>query len=1441
MSISNYLTGIVTAAPKDQGYSVLDMEPDSTYMKTLAAEKAAKLEEKKSRLSQYSNADRDSYTQLPNGNIEDNKNKIWNPLTDDEYASVFSAGVSEYGLQRQADGTYVDPRGKVYKQDQVTNLYGYGTKESDDTFKMGVAANVGDGSSDNRYLPGRAKAQGSNYPGWLSGLYGVDVSKKQFDIALPKDIAETLEKLQHGRQGAIEDRLYPNANDPMAEAMVGSGKSEYYKDMQSVLATKSTEAGLDYDTAKGLLEQYRGLNTPKTVTPGFGGTPVNNVQSGDTKEDYFAVREADRMGVGDRLLNAVKAFPTAVVKELGLDTADWVGETLKRQTGWGWGVGTDEEKLDMAAGLFGYNKLLQERGVEKAKPHAENLYEAITDSSKDVKMDDVFGLIQAGLETPEMLTYSLGYLASMMVGTNKFSKTGKTINGIEKLLKSGKIDKASAAASVAKVKEAETISQLAGRVAGNNLGFATVVAGNVNDQIDEFKMNNNGVDLTAGQVFRMLGTETVMAGLDRFTDLAILRTPEALKELASAAKYVPDSKAAEIATKVVAGAAKLATAAGAEAAQEYTQTMGEIFNKQFQSDKYGDDALAILTNKDNVVEGIVSAAMGAAMGAEMKGIGMVAEAVASGTTAVANKVMENKTVKSTVETVQDVSKAIDDEITQFTSGASSSQPVVRAEVAGMAREDVIAAENAANNASEEIRQAVQLKVLAAMKARAEASEDSTGEVNAAKEVLTTATYRSEDRAAVVDALATLYSNDAKEAETQEAVVRSKLQQNSYSVEEIEEVVTEAKALSEALSAFKKVEGVTGKSTKTVSSEVLQEGRGGIAYYSGAMVGMVTGNEQMVEQYANSLGNLTALQSNKIATMDAGIATAKEGLVNDIANKLGVNITNDRYMERIREYVYGKRPISDNTPAVKRALTELKAEYEKAQARVSIWKGTVPVNGKLPEFQLNMGSLAESVRDNEPVGGLAIVEGVRREVKALETLQATLQKARVRKVGQPEEKATEGVTRSSTSTSQEAGAEYNEVTVKPAIVENTSNVQALSADQGAEKPQPTKASNRVNRYELLKDPKTKAAYGKVDNEVKEYTKEVKSLRDSYLKSQESRSKLQEGYTNSATDGNALGVKEAKLIEAENEYNLKVAEVRLQELEGNRDKVIGNVPMFTDHKEQLELAEARLEQAKAQAEYVYKLDTNPPDAVEFNNNVKVPLDREYTRLFNESIARREQSRNSRTEPQNLEKASTSYASSVGNSVSQIEDEDLSSLDTMADQYVSTEVDTTFDTNVTIDESTIPTWDDLVAEDTVVEREVYLDANEKVKLYQEYVDKIKAQKAEIAASKEAAYKAMKSMPEEVKSAVTAVVEDSESLIATIAEDVVKSGIISHIDTRIAEQEKLVSNAKKRLSEIAPNRKAVKPELRDEVRAILRDNAKSEKAVAALKQLQDNIRNCK
>ena len=95
------------------------------------------------------------------------------------------------------------------------------------------------------------------------------------------------------------------------------------------------------------------------------------MQSEGAKEDYFAAREADRMGIFGRVGNALAGFGKSFVQNFALDTADWVGETLKRQTGWGWDLGTEEEKADMASKVFGYNQVLAQRGQQEASKYVK--------------------------------------------------------------------------------------------------------------------------------------------------------------------------------------------------------------------------------------------------------------------------------------------------------------------------------------------------------------------------------------------------------------------------------------------------------------------------------------------------------------------------------------------------------------------------------------------------------------------------------------------------------------------------------------------------------------------------------------------------------------------------------------------------------------------------------------------------------------------------------------------------------------------------------------------------------------------------------------------------------------------------------------------------------------------------------------------------------------
>jgi hypothetical protein len=374
---------------------------------------------------------------------------------------------------------------------------------------------------------------------------------------------------------------------------------------------------------KELVDQY---TKPQETTP-VGGLPAIDEGFREKVANGVKEAEADRMGILGRGVNALKAVPTAFGKELVVDTADWVGETLGKATGGtvGWDVGTENEKTKMMDNLFGYNRTFEDRGTEEGKIYATNIAKALSDEKQDVKWGDVGNLLKVGLETPEVLTSSLGTLAALMVGFGKFTKTGQAIGDIEKSVKAGTVTTSEAKEGVAAIKAAETTSQLATRLGLQNTGLLTVAAGNVNDEIDDFKKNNNEVSPTAGQVTRMMATEVLNLGLDRFTDMNILRTPEAVKDLVNVAKWVPKEGAGKIVGGVVTGAAKLAAAGGVEAAQEYTQTMMEVFNKQFETSKYGsgvEGVKNILTDVGNNTEAILGAGFGAAMGAEMKAGGM---------------------------------------------------------------------------------------------------------------------------------------------------------------------------------------------------------------------------------------------------------------------------------------------------------------------------------------------------------------------------------------------------------------------------------------------------------------------------------------------------------------------------------------------------------------------------------------------------------------------------------------------------------------------------------------------------------------------------------------------------------------------------------------------------------------------------------------------------
>jgi hypothetical protein len=196
---------------------------------------------KKAQLGRKDNADLDptSYTLMPNGSMEPNKNKIHNDLSRTDLQSVTGKLIADYGIEEDTQGnTFItDQEGNVTPYaGETRRLYMGKGKGGEDIIKVGLSIEGKDlegtkwegmDPSVVRYLPEAAKAIGLKKYGWESGPEGIDPSTMQ-SVLLPWSVATALEATIHGNRGAMENRAAPIYGE--GTARFGSGQSEYYKD-----------------------------------------------------------------------------------------------------------------------------------------------------------------------------------------------------------------------------------------------------------------------------------------------------------------------------------------------------------------------------------------------------------------------------------------------------------------------------------------------------------------------------------------------------------------------------------------------------------------------------------------------------------------------------------------------------------------------------------------------------------------------------------------------------------------------------------------------------------------------------------------------------------------------------------------------------------------------------------------------------------------------------------------------------------------------------------------------------------------------------------------------------------------------------------------------------------------------------------------------------------
>jgi hypothetical protein len=582
----------------------------------LAQAKEDKLE-RMSQVNQRASLD-NSYTDLGGGRLESNRNKIWNDLSDQEYQSLLQYGLDNYTLTKDEAGNVVYDTGESYTG-PTRRLYMFGTKNRGREVKFGVAKGSIEGSE--------ARYQDTGFPGdygWAPGEYGVDVEDKRLDVLLPYDVATMLEGLGHGREAALKDRIVQDRyGDPELSDAYGSGASEYYSSREGLLGAP---AEIDQTLGQELFTRY--LTDVQQLRSSEGTVGKGAALSNIVRE--MQEREADRGGFLNRVGNTLAGLGSSFVDSLIVSPVDAVGDL----TGL-YDIGETEDNTRAVQDFFGYNPVQAERAMEEIGKQ----WEVVADSDATVaeRMRAAGNGALEAFITPEMWGTSMGMLASwvtpgaVLKAIGVGSKFAKTAKAIDTAVEAGEITKAAARAQ-----KAAAFLSIDGAKAALTAqsGFMVSAMGQVNSQYNEFVKNNNGVELEGAEKAKWFAgrfaVQMVNQNLDKLVDFSIIKNPGMIASAIPAVKAMTNREFAQVAKAMAAGSAATAINMGKEAAQEYSQTMMELFNSRYGSEKFSDveEFTAFLQDERNTTEAGIAALAGAGGAPQFEAIGAVLPATA---------------------------------------------------------------------------------------------------------------------------------------------------------------------------------------------------------------------------------------------------------------------------------------------------------------------------------------------------------------------------------------------------------------------------------------------------------------------------------------------------------------------------------------------------------------------------------------------------------------------------------------------------------------------------------------------------------------------------------------------------------------------------------------------------------------------------------------------
>jgi hypothetical protein len=561
-------------------------------------------EEKIANLSEKTFADNNldykSNTDMGDGYVENNNNKIWgisedwtpqeNSFARDYAEATFSLPNSSkkdrrlYSYGVKDEGEYIDPLQDFQPVDYAPRKDGLSTGKSE--------------SSDVRYI---------KFP---SGTRGVDITKNKQDLNLDYTAATAIEALNHSSKVSLDNRLVRERTDGWfdyvsptgmkvinkaeRDALLGSGSSEYYTNHASRFDD-------NYDPAK--VDQAKviaGINKAMEIVRGNSTyTPRPDINDFKTPTSSFG--------------NTLAGFASSIVGEALVGPADALGDF----TGL-YDIGNEEHNDKMVQGWFGYDPEVAAQAMEKVGVQWDILADENVPTADRVRAAGN-GIIEV-FTTPEMLSTSLGtvlawaspgkFLKMLDVGTN-YDKAARLI---DTAVKAGTTTKQAGRAQ--KIKKFMSIDGAKSFVT-SQAGMITSSVANVNYDYQQFVINNNGVELEGSDKAEFFAGRFVLKmlnqNLDKFTDFSVIKSTGIIKSIIPAIKQMTNKEFSALAKTMGKGVVKTTENMGKEAAQEYSQTMMDLFSTRFGSAQFkdADEFIAFITDERNTRESGIAALAGA--------------------------------------------------------------------------------------------------------------------------------------------------------------------------------------------------------------------------------------------------------------------------------------------------------------------------------------------------------------------------------------------------------------------------------------------------------------------------------------------------------------------------------------------------------------------------------------------------------------------------------------------------------------------------------------------------------------------------------------------------------------------------------------------------------------------------------------------------------------